>query len=225
MIFRFAPALLHISLQDFKNTHPETMKITRTIFIALSIMMISQSASGAGYDMAEINQKIKAITDKRLHLIETAIDEGNLLQSQEMMNLQGRCTTDWMQIVANFEKIDGGDNAKKMAIIGLGQLSPQDYMTAIEALITKYEAGSLGETLIDSVLFPMGRMGSFLTDNFNHPRVVAAINRVRTKSDNQALDNRLSDILNGTDKRMRDDFREAHAGLPEGNTPVVILPP
>ena len=35
----------------------------------------------------------------------------------------------------------------------------------------------------------------------------------------------INDILSGADKTMRDDFREAHAGLAEGNSPIVILPP
>lgn len=201
------------------------MKIKKTIFIALSIIMFFQSANGAEYDMTEINQKIKAITDKRLHLIETAIDEENLLQSQEMLHLQGRCSTDWMQIVANLDQIDGGNESIKLVIFGFGQLSPQDYMAVIEAFVTKYENGSLGEKLLEAVLSPMGRMGYFVTDNFNHPRVVAALNRIKVKSTNAAFKNELDDILSGTDKTMRDNFREAHAGMPEGNTPIVILPP
>lgn len=201
------------------------MNIPRTILIALSSLMFFQSANGAEYDMTEINQKIKAITDKRLHLIETAIDEENLWQSQEMLNLQGKCTTDWMQIVSNLDLIDGGDELKKLAIFGLSQLSPQDYMAVIEAFVTKYENGTLTEKLLEVVLSPLGRMGYFVTDNFNHPRVIAALNRIKVKSTNAALKNELDDILSGADKTMRDNFREAHAGFAEGNTPIVILPP
>lgn len=197
----------------------------RTILIALSAIIFFQEANGAEYDMTEINQKIKAITDKRLHLIETAIDEGNLLKSQEMISLQGKCSVDWMQIISNLDKIDGGDEAKKLAIYGLGQLPAQDYMTAIESYITKYEDGSLAETLLEVVLSPMGRMSHFVIDNFNHPRVIAALNRIKVKSTNVALKNELNNILNGSEKSMRDDFREAHAGFAEGNTPIVILPP
>jgi hypothetical protein len=201
------------------------MKIPRNILIALSLILFCQKLHGAEYNMNEINQKIKAITDKRLHLIETAIDEGNLLKSQEMLNLQGKCSADWVQIVSNLDKIDGGDEAKKLAIYGLGQLSAQDYMSAIEALITKYEGGLLAEKLLEVVLSPMGRMGHFVTDNFNHTRVIAALNRIKLKSTNAELKNELNDILSGSDKLMRDNFREAHAGFAEGNTPIVILPP
>jgi hypothetical protein len=201
------------------------MKIPKIIFITLSVIIFFQRVNGAEYDMNEVNQKIKAITDKRLHLIETAIDEGNLLQSQEMLNLQGKCSVDWVHIVSNLDKIDGGDEAKKLAIYGLGQLPAQDYMSAIEALLTKYEAGLLTEKLLEVVLSPMGRMGYFLTDNFNHPRVITALNRIKLKSTNTALKNELNNILSGSDKLMRDNFREAHAGFAEGNTPIVILPP
>lgn len=195
------------------------------MFIALSALLSFQEARGTEYDMTEINQKIKAITDKRLHLIETAIDEGNLLQSQEMLNLQGKCSVDWAQIVSNLDKIDGGDEAKKLAIYGLGQLPAQDYMTAIETLVTKYENGLWAENLLEVLLSPMGRMGHFVTDNFAHPRVITALNRIKVKSTNAALKNELNSILSGSEKSMRDNFREAHAGFAEGNTPIVILPP
>ncbi len=201
------------------------MKIPRTIFIALSIILFFQKLHGAEYDMTEINQKIKAITEKRLHLIETAIDEGNLLQSQEMLNLQGKCSVDWAQIISNLDKIDGGDEAKKLAIYGLGQLLSQDYMTVIEDMIEKYEANSISEKILQVVMFPMGRMGYFVTDNFNHARVVAALNRVKVKSTTISLKDRMTKILSGVAKQKRDDFREAHAGFAEGNTPIVILPP
>lgn len=175
--------------------------------------------------MTEINQKIKAITEKRLHLIETAIDEGNLLQSQEMLNLQGKCSLDWAQIISNLDKIDGGDEAKKLAIYGLGKLPSQDYMTVIENIITKYEANSVSEKILQVVMFPMGRMGYFVTDNFNHARMVSALNRVSVKSTTVSLKDRMTKILSGVAKQKRDEFREAHAGFAEGNTPIVILPP
>jgi hypothetical protein len=201
------------------------MKITRTIVIFLSVILFSRRVNGVEYDMNEINQKIKAITDKRLHLIETAIDEGNLLQSQEMLDLQGKCSVDWVQIISNLDKIGGGDEAKKLAIYGLGQLSAQNYMTAIERLVTKYESGLLTEKLIEVVLSPMGRMEHFVIDNFNHSRIIGIVNRIKVKSTNAALKNELNKILSGSDKSMRDSFREAHAGFAEGNTPIVILPP
>ena len=201
------------------------MRIPRIIFIALSVILFFQRVSGAEYDMTEVNQKIKAITDKRLHLIETAIDEGNLMQSQEMLNLQGKCNVDWVQIISNLDQIDGGDEAKKLAVYGFGQLPAQDYMTVIETLITSYETNSISEKLLQVVLFPMGRMGYFVTDNFNHPRVVAALNRVKVKSTTLSLKDRMTKILSGIAKARRDDFREAHAGFAEGNTPIVILPP
>lgn len=188
-------------------------------------MLFFQRVNGAEYDMTEVNQKIKAITDKRLHLIETAIDEGNLLQSQEMLNLQGKCSVDWALIISNLDEIDGGDEAKKLAIYGLGQLPAQDYMTVIESLIIKYETNLISENILKVVLFPMGRMGYFVTDNFNHPRIVSALNRVKVKSTTVALKDRMTKILSGVAKQRRDDFREAHAGFSEGNTIIVILPP
>lgn len=202
------------------------MKITRTIFITLSIILFLQRVNGAEYDMTEVNQKIKAITDKKLHLLEvSALDEQALFSSQEFLNLQVKCCTDWTHIVSSLDKIDGGDQAIKLAIYGLGQLPVQDYMSAIETLVTKYEANSISEEILQVAMFPMGRMSYFLTDNFNHTRVVAVLNRVKVKSTTLSLKNRMTKILSGVAKQSRDNFREAHAGFAEGNTPIVILPP
>lgn len=188
--------------------------------------MFQGDANAAEYDMNDVNQKIKAITDKKLHLLEvSALDEHALFESSEFIALQAKCSADWIQIISNIDKIDGGDSAKKLAIFGLSQLSAQDYMTAIETFVTKYESGSISEILLEIVVSPTGRMSNFLTDNFNHPRVIAVLNRIKVKSTNLTLRIDLNDILSGADKTMRDDFREAHAGLAEGNSPIVILPP
>jgi hypothetical protein len=200
------------------------MKISQTIFVALIIMILFQKASGTGFDMTEINQKIKVITDKRLHLIETAIDEGNLLQSQELQALQAKCSADWLKIAENIELVDGGDENKKIVIYGLELISPQNYATVIETLVTKYENGKVTEDLIQTVLYPMGRMSAFVKDNFGHPRVIVALNRIKTKSSNANLKNGLDRILSGLVKTRLDEFRAAHQGMPEGNIPTILLP-
>lgn len=200
------------------------MKNSQTIFVALILMILFQKATGAGYDMTEINQKIKAITDKRLHLIETAIDEGNLLESQELQALQAKCSTDWNHIADNIELIDGGDENKKIVIYGLELISPESYIIVIESLVTKYENGKVTENLIQTVLYPMGRMSAFVKDNFTHPRVIVALNRIKTRSSNTNLKNGLDRILSGLAKTRLDEFRAAHQGMPEGNIPTILLP-
>jgi hypothetical protein len=225
MIFHSDPEHPFINQLDSGNTPHKIMNIYRTIFSAFAIVMMAKSAIAAEYNMTEINQKIKAITDKRLHLIETALDEDNLFQSQELLNLQQKCSADWVKIIENLNAIDSGDEGKKLIIYGLGQLAAQDYMTVIESLVTKYENGAASEQLVNLVLFPMGRMSDFLTDNFSHVRVVAIINRIKAKSSDAAFKGELDNVLSGRAKSILDNFREAHAGLPEGSTEIVILPP
>lgn len=223
MMFHFDLERPSINQQDSENSHHKSMKTTRIIFIAFSTILLFQKAMGAEYNMIEVNQKIKAITDKRLHLVETALDEGNLFQSQELLNLQGKCSTDWMQIITNLEKIDGGDDAKKLAIYGLGQLSAQDYMTSIESLVTKYENEEVSENIVKTILYPMGRMGAFIKDNFSHARVIAVLNRIKAKSTNAAFKVELDNVLSGSAKSRLDNFRDAHQGMAEGNIPIVLL--
>lgn len=192
-------------------------------FVLHSILAISSHAEEGGYDMNIIDAKITAIRDGRFHLVETAIDEESLLQSEKFLSLQTKCVADWQHVVEHFSEIAGGDESKKLVIYGFGQLSAQDYMTVIESMVTKYENGEVSGDIIGAALFPLGRMQAFVRDNFSYPRVIAAIGRVKAKSTDASFKARLDKILDGTSKAMLDDFRDAHEGMPEGDIPKIIL--
>lgn len=184
----------------------------------------SQFVQGANYDMQEVNQKVKAITDKKLHVIISAIEVGSLMGSPEFLALQQKCGIDWSQILENLSSVEGGDDGKKLVLLGMSQLSPQNYTTLLEGVTTQYENGQVSEVVLKSLLFNDGRMGAFVVDNFNHARVIVILNRINSKTTDLAFKQRIGGILSGSAKGTLDEYRDGHAGLAEGNIPVVLLP-
>ena len=196
-----------------------------TKLVAASITLLFQSAFADFYELGPIDQDVAAITTKKLNKIETSLDEASLLASPEFVSLQTKCSSDWAQIVENVGAINGGQEAVKLVVYALGNLSTQDYITAVETLTTKYESGAATEVTIETVLSPLGRMTDFFDDNYNHARVIAVLNRIKTKTNKAALKTSIDETLSGSGKTMKDEYRDAHDGLPEGGTPKVILPP
>ena len=203
------------------------MKLLKTALPSILTMafLIPGIASCEEYDMTEVNAKVKAITDKKLHVMEASYEPERLLDSPEFQALRAKCTADWQQIAANIETVQGGDEAGKLVIYAFENLTPQNYMTALEALVSKYESGGIGEAIVRSIYRPEGKMGAFAIDNYNHPRMAAVLNRIKSKTTTAAVKADIGAILNGSAKSQLDDYRDNLAGTPEGNIPKVILPP
>ena len=200
------------------------VKTTLLTILAMAFLL-PRNAHAEEYDMTEVNAKAKAITDKKLHVMEASYEPERLLGSPEYQALRARCTTDWEQIVGKFEKIEGGDEAKKLVINGLENLTAQNYMTAVERIVVKYQAGVISDDVIRALHVPMGRMRAFLIDNHAHPRVAAALNQIRAKTKNAQLKVSLGETLDGSDKADYERDRVELAGTPEGDIPKIILPP
>ncbi len=98
-------------------------------------------------------------------------------------------------------------------------------MTVVERLVSKYESGKMSEEAVKALLGPTGRMQNFIVDNHAHPRVIAVLNRIRTKTKDPALHERIAETLDGSDKELLDTYRDDHQGMPEAGGPPVILPP
>lgn len=177
------------------------------------------------FDIGKINIRIEALVARKAHLTNSAIDVSERNTNPDFVALKDLMRANWLQVFDKWDLIANDTDGRSLVIEALQNLESPDYMSALEALVAKYENGSISETLLKAVLAPMGRMAHFLTDNYNHPRVIVVLNRVKVKSTNLSLKDRMDKILNGTAKERRDNFREAHAGMPEGNTPIVILPP
>lgn len=199
------------------------MKTIKLLLVGLLTCLSLQGLQAAEYDMTELNQKVKAVTDKKLDVFISAIEVQDMFDSQEFKDLETVCIRGWLEIVGNLDSIDGGDKEKKLVFFGMGQLSATDYMTLIESITTKYEADTVSEALLNEVMFPKGRMVAFVCDNYNHLRVQSVLNRVKIKSVNNNLKSEIARILTGKDKAAYDSYREAHAGLPEGDIPKVLL--
>ncbi len=198
----------------------KTLLIVSTVLAGLSLLF----AQTPNYNMNAVNQKVKAITDKKLHVIISAIEVGSLLKSPEFLALQQTCETDWNQILENMSSLEGGDDAKKLVFLGMSQLSAQNYATLLEGVTTRYENGEIAEVALKSLLFNEGRMGAFVVDNFSHSRVGSVLRRINSKTTDAAFKQRIAGILSGNAKTSLDEYRDGHVGLAEGNIPKVLLP-
>jgi hypothetical protein len=163
-------------------------------------------------------------------VMEASYEPERLLDSPEFQALRTKCTTDWQQIAANIEKVQGGNEARKLVIYAFENLTPQNYMTALEAIVAKVEAGAIppgvsGDGVIYDMCYPEGRMNAFAADNFDHPRVISLLNRFKAKLKDEKLKSTIDRILSGVSKLMTDNMRADYAGMPEGDIPKVILPP
>jgi hypothetical protein len=175
-------------------------------------------------DIGKLNIRIEALVASKAHLTNSAISVEARNINPDFVAIKDSMKTSWNQVFDKWDLIAHDTDGKGLVIEALQILDSPDYMSALEVLVGKYENGSIGEELLKSALAPMGRMANFLIDNFNHPRVIVLINRVKVKTTTSSLKDRMDKILSGMAKKRRDDFREGHAGLPEGSTPIVILP-
>lgn len=200
------------------------MKNIKLLLVWVLAYISLQGLLASDYDMTELNQKVKVVRDKKLDVFISVIEIQDLFASQEFKDVEVICKRDWSDIVDNLDSVDGGLKEKKLVIWAMGQLSAADYITLIESTVTKYEADKVSESLLKEVMFPKGRMIAFVCDNYKHLRVQVVLNRVKSKSINNSLKSEIARILTGKDKAAYDSYREAHAGLAEGNIPKVILP-
>ena len=211
-------------MTTYLNKTMRILNITLPAIVAM-VFLLPRAALCEEYDMTDVNTKVKAITDKNLHVMEASYEPEQLLGSPEYQALRAKCTTDWEQIATNIDKVQGGDEAKKLVIYAFENLSPQNYMTAVERVVAKYQEGMVSDAVIRALHLPMGRMRAFLIDNYNHSRVTAALNKIRTKTKDSQLKASLGETLDGSDKADYERDRVELAGTPEGDIPKVILPP
>lgn len=183
-----------------------------------------QMAFAGQYDASQIDQMLDAVK-KNKYYRQLDTDPGAmglLLKSQEFEALQTRCREDWKEVIESLEVIEE-DDRRKVLFWAMGQLTATDYMTLLETLTTKFEAGGVSEDVFKNALFAHGRMTAFAVDNYDHPRMAAVLDRVRITTSDNALKQRIARIRSGESKKVLDEYREAHQGLPEGDIPVVLL--
>ena len=96
----------------------------------------------------------------------------------------------------------------------------------LEKLAASLEQSQIDKRYVIEALRPRGRMQAFLPDNYQHPRVQALLNDLKTllANESEAVES-INDILSGETKAGLDTFREAHEDTSEGNIPKVLLQP
>ncbi len=197
--------------------------ITRPICIAG--FFIGTALAQPEYSLNEVNARIDAIVARNGHLKETALALSARKDDADFQALRAQCQVHWARIFQNFDEIHHGVIGQELVVETLTELSASDFMSAFETLVTKLEAGNLDKQIIESAMgFFMGRLRGFFRDNYQHPRVIAALNKVKVKMiDDENIINRIDKILSGEAKRNLDIYREAHEGVLGEDIPKIIL--
>jgi hypothetical protein len=205
------------------------MKTNQTIRSSFITLLFSLGFAHAEpeFSINEVNVKIDALVQERVHLTTTPLSVGERSIHEDFVALKAFCEDHWVQMIQNLDQVNHGNIGKGLVIEALQVLDATDFMTAFEALVAKLEAGTLDSDLVTTAMsFNMLKMRGFFPDNYQHPRVVAALNKIKAKAANdQKLVERIDRILSGEAKAMLDETREAYEGMPEGDIPIILIPP
>lgn len=202
------------------------MKSVLTFAATVSLAMLAiTNAFAQAFSMNQINQIIQSLVDQKVNVVKTAIDEQTLSNAPEFTQLQALAGTHWNAILNDFNAIVAGNEGKIVMVDAFQSLNATDYMSALEALASKFSQGQIEKPVMLASIFPAGRMKAFLADNYQHPRVQSFLANVKPRftgdAETQAA---IANLENGTTKTELDHFREGHQNLPEGDIPVVTLP-
>jgi hypothetical protein len=198
------------------------LNISLVILTAITTQGIR--AQGEQYDMTEINDRLELATGKNLHLLDDANAYSRLQRDSDFAFVENECKNNWSGIIDNFVAIEGGDDARRLVVSAFQILDAGNYMSAIEKLVARFEAGTVGKPIMHEILNPAGRMQAFLPDNHTHARVIGVLNKIKAKVDGDVqLSEQIDQILSGESKLSFDKFRDAHQDTSEGDIPKILL--
>ncbi len=198
--------------------------LTVSLLIVSALATDEIRAQEGQYNMTEINKKLEFVIGKKLHLVDDANAFPRMQRDSDFAFVEDKCKTDWNSIIESFEAIEGGDVAQRLVVSALQALDAGNYMTAIEKLVNRFEAGTVGKSIIFEILDPPGRMQAFLADNHTNARVIAALNKMKVKiGEDLDMMGQINDLLSGEVKTGFDEIREDFAGTGYGDIPKILL--
>lgn len=197
------------------------------ILSVISLLFIGTGGLSQGaYDIAPLNSLVDSLILKKID--EAAPDAPSLYQllnkDTDFIAIQAKCKTDWSDIMDNLSAINGGEKGKGFVLRAMQAMTANDYISLLEKTATLYEAGTINDTVMRMIVTPSGRMRAFVTDNYQHVRVSAVLNRFKTKTGDAEFKIGLTQIISGEAKTAMDAFRLAYTGTSLGNVPQIILP-
>ena len=178
------------------------------------------------FNVSDVNVKIEALVASKAHITNSALDAEDRNSNPDFLAIKNMAVTSWSQMIDNMELLAQGNDGKGLMVEALQVLEPVDYMSAFERLVIKFEAGTLTKEIMTSAVLPSGRMTTFFAYNFQHPRVIASLGKIKNKLPQQdPLIEILNDLLSGERKAAYEAYRQAHVGTSEPTKPILMLPP
>lgn len=194
--------------------------------ILITYLVISMPTfANPNFNVSDVNVKIEALVASKAHITNSALDVEDRNSNPDFVAIKNMAVTSWSQMIDNMELLAQGNDGKGLMIEALQVLEPVDYMSAFEKLVTKFEAGTLTKEMMTSAVLPNGRMTTFFAYNFQHPRVIASLGKIKNKLPQQdPLIEILNDLLSGERKAAYEAYRQAHVGTSEPIKPILMLP-
>jgi hypothetical protein len=194
-----------------------------------TILLVKICFTGSGFSENEfnlnlVNQRIHNMIQLRLHFNVSVINVHNRNSHDEFIALTNICKDHWQAILENIDELEGEQNGKALVFEAMQFLPPESYMQAFEWMADKLVADEFSKDIISGIMNSPGLMVHFFADNYEHPRVIAALQKIKSKSGNDnALISRINNVLSGNRKESVDHYREAHQDVEEV-PPVILLP-
>ena len=179
-----------------------------------------------GFAVADVNVRIESLVASKAHLTNSALDVEGRNSNLDFIAIKNLAVTSWSPMIDQMDQLAQGGDGKRLVIQALQVLNAEDFMSAFEKLVAKFEADTLSKELMEDALYPDWRMKTFFAYNFQHPRVILALGKIKSKlPQNDPLVETINDLLSGERKASFESYRKAHEDTTEPPKPIIMLPP
>lgn len=188
--------------------------------------LLSQAQAQTALNTSEAIRLVSDLLKANPAGIDTAADRKFIVVSADFLALKNLVLGNWSSTIDNWDQITA-DNVigGQFLFLIFEELPAVDFIALLEKIAELPSDSKTFKSAAPRIFDGWGKMRGFLADNYQHPRVVALLNKLKPHFESTtSTGNNITRLLSGQAKADIDNFREAHVGLPEGNIPTVLLP-
>ncbi len=145
-------------------------------------------------------------------MLDGLIDNPNTILEKrypEFGELRNLIDSTWKDSLRDMPEIADSDLKKLLLLFALADLSPDDYLMAVDMILDDYKASPFDRRILDSTLFPdRGKVRHILTYNYKDPRVPALIEKARPLYNDKIILQNFDNILSGSELKAQEDYRK-----------------
>lgn len=202
------------------------MKNTYCAILCLGTLMLSKINSWSNLNTTEGCRLVREILKENTDGVGTSVDQRHLAASADFLALKNLVVANWNETIDNWEILTGSKEAGgEFIFLALEELPTVNYIEMLEKIANLPSDSPIYKSTVPRIFAPRARMQAFLADNYQHPRVIALLNKLKPQFPASTnIGKYIIKLLNGQAKQEIDDYRNAHVGLLGGSHPVILLP-